>query len=110
MSAVFAMSAASLVYLRLRKDCGSAAARVVAGLVPATSLMVAQCLPNGITTEEGCTAGGNLYPRLLDRRAAPVLLLREWQCRDVVDERRAGHAGRGCWNCSDGLVDPTATV
>ena len=46
----------------------------------------------------------------LDRRAAPVPLLRERQCSGVVDERRAGHAVRGCRNCSDGLVDPTATA
>jgi len=32
----------------------------------------------------------------LDRRAAPVLPLRERQCSGVVDERRAGHAVRGC--------------
>ena len=31
----------------------------------------------------------------LDRRAAPVLLLRERQRSGVVDERRAGHAVRG---------------
>ena len=43
----------------------------------------------------------------LDRRAAPVLLMRTAMLR-VVDERRAGHAVRGCHNCSDGLVDPTA--
>jgi hypothetical protein len=46
----------------------------------------------------------------LDRRAAPVLLLRERQCRGVIDKRGAGHAVRGCRNCSDGLVDSNATA
>ena len=46
----------------------------------------------------------------LDRRAAPVLPLRERQCSGVVDERRAGHAVRGCRNRPDGLVDPTAAA